>query len=145
MATSPSAHGAERLAVRLAAAVKALPRGAPTVPPALLHGRFYDGTPAVGALFTISGGQLGQHFCTASVVDSPVGDLVITAAHCLQGKQPGQVAFVPEYHRHQRALRHLDGHPGVRGRGLGLLRRTPTTTWPSWSSASRATPRRSRS
>ena len=101
VATSPSAHGAERLAVRLAAAVKALPRGAPTVPPALLHGRFYNGTPAVGALFTISGGQLGTHFCTASVVDSPVQDLVITAAHCLHGKQPGQVAFVPEYHRHQ--------------------------------------------
>ena len=100
MATSPSAHGAERLAVRLAAAVKALPRGAPTVPPALLHGRFYDGTPAVGALFTVSGGHLGSHFCTASVVNSPVKDLVITAAHCLQGKQPGQVAFVPQYHRH---------------------------------------------
>ena len=100
MATSPSAHGAERLAVRLAAAVKALPRGAPTVPPALLHGRFYDGTPAVGALFTVSGGHLGSHFCTASVVNSPVKDLVITAAHCLQGRQPGQVAFVPQYHRH---------------------------------------------
>jgi len=101
VAISPSAHGAERLAVRLAAAVKALPRGAPTVPPALLHGRFYNGTPAVGALFTVSGGRLGQHFCTASVVNSAVKDLVITAAHCLQGKQPGQVAFVPEYHRHQ--------------------------------------------
>jgi hypothetical protein len=100
VATSPGAHGAERLAVRLAAAVKALPRGAPTVPPALLHGRFYDGTPAVGALFTLSGAHLGQHFCTASVVDSPAGDLVIAAAHCLHGKQPGQVAFVPEYHRH---------------------------------------------
>jgi V8-like Glu-specific endopeptidase len=101
VATSPGAHGAERLAVRLAAAVKALPRGAPTVPPALLHGRFYNGTPAVGALFTISGGRLGQHFCTASVVNSAVKDLVITAAHCLQGKQPGQVAFVPDYHRQQ--------------------------------------------
>lgn len=100
MATSPSAHGAERLAVRLAAAVKALPRGAPTVPPALLHGRFYDGTPAVGALFTVSGGHLGSHFCTASVVNSPVKDLVIAAAHCLQGRQSGQVAFVPQYHRH---------------------------------------------
>ena len=100
VATSPSAHGAERLAVRLAAAVRALPRGAPTVPPALVHGRFYNGTPAVGALFTISGGRLGSHFCTASVVNSPVKDLVITAAHCLHGKQPGQVAFVPEYHRH---------------------------------------------
>lgn len=100
MATSPSARGAERLAVRLAAAVKALPRGAPTVPPALLHGRFYDGTPAVGALFTVSGGHLGSHFCTASVVNSPVKDLVIAAAHCLQGRQSGQVAFVPQYHRH---------------------------------------------
>jgi V8-like Glu-specific endopeptidase len=101
VATSPGAHGAERLAGRLAAAVKALPRGAPLVPPALLHGRFYNGTPAVGALFTVSGGRLGQHFCTASVVNSAVRDLVITAAHCLHGKQPGQVAFVPEYHRHQ--------------------------------------------
>jgi V8-like Glu-specific endopeptidase len=101
LAASPSTHGAERLAVRLAAAVRARPRGAPAVPPALLHGRFYDGTPAVGALFTVSGGRLGQHLCTASVVNSAVKDLVITAAHCLQGKQPGQVAFVPEYHRHQ--------------------------------------------
>ena len=100
VAISPGAQSAERLAVRLAAAVKALPRGAPTVPPALLHGRFYDGTPAVGALFTVSGGHLGQHFCTASVVNSRVRDLVITAAHCLHGKQPGQVAFVPGYHRH---------------------------------------------
>jgi V8-like Glu-specific endopeptidase len=101
VATSPSAHGAERLAVRLAAAVKALPRGAPIVPPALLHGRFNNGTPAVGALFTISGGHLGSHFCTASVVNSPVKDLVITAAHCLHGKQAGQVVFVPQYHRHR--------------------------------------------
>jgi V8-like Glu-specific endopeptidase len=101
VATSPSAHGAERFAGRLAAAVKALPRGAPTVPPALLHGRFYNGTPAVGALFTISGGHLGTHFCTASVVNSSVKDLVITAAHCLHGRHPGQVAFVPGYHRHR--------------------------------------------
>ena len=101
VAASPGAHGAERLAVRLAAAVQALPRGAPAVPPALRHGRFYNGTPAVGALFTISGGHLGSHFCTASVVNSPVKDLVITAAHCLHGKQPGQVAFVPGYHRHR--------------------------------------------
>lgn len=101
VAASPSAHGAERLAVRLAAAVTALPRGAPAIPPALLHGRFYNGTPAVGALFTISGGHLRSHFCTASVVNSSVKDLVITAAHCLHGKQPGQVAFVPGYHRHR--------------------------------------------
>jgi V8-like Glu-specific endopeptidase len=100
-AASPNAVGAEQLAVRLAAAVKSLPRKAPVVPPALLHGRFYNGTPAVGALFTTSSGHLGQHFCTGSVVASPAGDLVVTAAHCMQGKQAGNVAFVPEYHRSQ--------------------------------------------
>ena len=123
VATSPSAHGAERLAVRLAAAVTALPRGAPAVPPALLHGRFYNGTPAVGALFTINSGQLGQHFCTASVVASPVKDLVITAAHCLHGRQPGQVAFVPQVSPAPGALRHLDRRSGVRGRRLGIIRK----------------------
>src|ERR1700731_2819824 len=41
-----------------------------------------SGQPAVGALFTTSKGRLGQHFCTASVVDSPAGDLLMTAAHC---------------------------------------------------------------
>jgi V8-like Glu-specific endopeptidase len=98
VAASPNALGAERLAGRLAAAVKSLPRTAPVVPPALLHGKFYNGTPAVGALFSTSSGHLGQHFCTGSVVASPAGDLVITAAHCMQGKQPGDV---PEYHRSQ--------------------------------------------
>jgi V8-like Glu-specific endopeptidase len=61
-------------------------------------GQAFAGTPAVGALFTTSAGQLGQHFCTASVVDSPAGDLVITAAHCLTGTS-GTVAFVPGYDR----------------------------------------------
>jgi V8-like Glu-specific endopeptidase len=61
-------------------------------------GQAFGGTPAVGALFTTSAGQLGQHFCTASVVDSPAGDLVITAAHCVSGAQ-GTVDFVPGYDR----------------------------------------------
>jgi V8-like Glu-specific endopeptidase len=52
----------------------------------------------VGALFTTSAGQSGQHFCTASVVDSPAGDLVITAAHCVTGT-PGTIEFVPGYNR----------------------------------------------
>jgi V8-like Glu-specific endopeptidase len=61
-------------------------------------GQAFTGTPAVGALFTTSAGQPGQHFCTASVVDSPAGDLVITAAHCVTGVS-GTVAFVPGYDR----------------------------------------------
>jgi V8-like Glu-specific endopeptidase len=64
-------------------------------------GQAFAGTPAVGALFTTSAGQLGQHFCTASVVDSPAGDLVITAAHCVTGTS-GTIEFVPGYDRGSR-------------------------------------------
>ena len=59
-------------------------------------GQNFAGTPAVGALFTVSAGRLGSHFCTASVIHSPNGDLVITAAHCVSGTSVG-VAFVPGY------------------------------------------------
>ncbi len=55
-----------------------------------------SGTPAVGALFTSSNGKLGSHFCTASVVDSPHGDLAVTAAHCVTGIS-GTIVFVPGY------------------------------------------------
>jgi V8-like Glu-specific endopeptidase len=55
-------------------------------------------TTTIGALFTLSpSGQLESHFCTASVVDSPAGDLVLTAAHCMLNKTADQVAFVPDY------------------------------------------------
>lgn len=60
-------------------------------------GRDFAGTPAVGALFTTSKGKLGQHFCTASVVGGPGGDLVITAAHCVTGRSG--FVFVPGYDR----------------------------------------------
>lgn len=91
-------QGAAQLAAGLAAAVTSLSRQAPAAPPSLRDGRFFTGTPAVGALFFVSGGRLGSHFCTASVVDSPRRDLVITAAHCMTGVSPAQVAFVPGYH-----------------------------------------------
>jgi V8-like Glu-specific endopeptidase len=52
---------------------------------------------AVGALFSTSGGQLASHFCSASVVASPSGDLVLTAAHCVSGHQSGPIVFVPGY------------------------------------------------
>ena len=54
-----------------------------------------DGTPEVGALFASATAK--DHFCTASVVDSPAGDLLVTAAHCIRGTGEG-LAFVPEYH-----------------------------------------------
>ena len=64
-------------------------------------GSAFSGTPAVGALFIKSHGRLGRHFCTASVVHSPQGDLLITAAHCVDGLHPpqaGTVMFAPGYH-----------------------------------------------
>ncbi|WP_329339401.1 trypsin-like peptidase domain-containing protein [Streptomyces sp. NBC_01352] len=48
-------------------------------------------TARVGALFAA-----GRHFCTASVVDSPRRDLIVTAAHCLDGGS-GELEFVPGY------------------------------------------------
>jgi hypothetical protein len=71
--------------------------GAQSLAPRLqTRGVAFAGTPAVGALFTvISGGALGEHFCSASVVDSPARDLIVTAAHCAGGG--GQLAFVPGY------------------------------------------------
>jgi V8-like Glu-specific endopeptidase len=58
----------------------------------------YGQTSTVGALFTINGsGELENHFCTASVVDSPAGDLLVTAAHCMRNRTASQIAFVPDY------------------------------------------------
>jgi V8-like Glu-specific endopeptidase len=57
------------------------------------------GTPAAftGALF--EGGVQGSHFCTATVVQSPGRNLVVTAGHCLlAGKPTGKGAvFAPAY------------------------------------------------
>jgi len=90
--------GAVQVASRMANTAGPVPLRAPGAPSILTGGEPFDGTPAVGALFTLSGGKLVRHFCTASVVDSPHGDLVITAAHCVTGKSPSQIAFVPAYH-----------------------------------------------
>jgi V8-like Glu-specific endopeptidase len=95
---TPTASGAVRLASQLADAATTLSVRATDAPATLAGGRAFKGTPAVGALFMISGGELGRHFCSASVVDSTAGDLVITAAHCVTRMAPGQIAFVPGYH-----------------------------------------------
>jgi V8-like Glu-specific endopeptidase len=53
----------------------------------------------VGALFEHDAG--GNHFCTASVVASPGRDLLITAAHCINGGKNGgyrqDIVFIPGY------------------------------------------------
>ena len=53
----------------------------------------------VGALFAHDAS--GNHFCTASVVASPGHDLLITAAHCIDGGKGGgynsDIVFIPGY------------------------------------------------
>jgi len=94
---SPAAHGAARLAYRLAAEASTLSWQAPPARPAAMSASPFEGTAEVGALFQVTPGGLGRHFCTATVVASPVKDLVITAAHCVYGQRPGNLAFVPGY------------------------------------------------
>jgi hypothetical protein len=53
------------------------------------------GVPEVGVLFTNASST--KHSCTASVVPSPRGDVLITAAHCVSGTGKGMV-FAPGYH-----------------------------------------------
>ena len=89
---TPAAGAAGDIATGFARAVRQLVSGSQT-------GRSFSGTPAVGPLFTWSAGKLGRHFCTGSVVSSPQGDLVVTAAHCVSGLPDSSMAFVPGYNR----------------------------------------------
>jgi hypothetical protein len=81
------------IAIVVAAVAILVPSGGERVAPTAAP---FDGIPQVGALFR-DGSDTGVPFCTASVVDSPKGDLLATAAHCLSGPPDGWV-FVPMYH-----------------------------------------------
>ncbi len=91
------------LALAAIAAVVATSLSLAAAPSMPISTAAYGQKSTVGALFSrTASGQLSRHFCTASVVDSPAGDLVITAAHCVSGLAPSQVAFVPDYSHGQR-------------------------------------------
>jgi V8-like Glu-specific endopeptidase len=55
-----------------------------------------SGARQIGALY--ADGSTEHHDCTASVVDSPGGNTLITAAHCVSGSGSGMV-FIPGEHR----------------------------------------------
>ncbi len=58
----------------------------------------YDGSGAVGALVIMNrNGTVNRAFCTASVVSSPAGNLILTSAHCLGRVPVSAMAFVPGY------------------------------------------------
>ncbi|WP_198539971.1 hypothetical protein [Streptomyces sp. CT34] len=63
---------------------------APQLAPTARH---FDGIPSVGVLFSVDG-EAREHHCTASVVHSPHGNLLLTAGHCNPG---ARAAFVPQY------------------------------------------------
>jgi Trypsin len=56
----------------------------------------FNGTPTVGALF-MPGAYPSFHTCTASVIRSTSRDVIMTAAHCIEGSGKGYV-FAPGYH-----------------------------------------------
>jgi V8-like Glu-specific endopeptidase len=74
----------------------------PGPPPGTSTGASFGGIPTVGALFFTTGAAESAHFCTASVVSSPAGNLLLTAAHCVGNAS--SIVFVPEYHDGQAPL-----------------------------------------
>jgi V8-like Glu-specific endopeptidase len=81
------------IVVSLAAAL--IPAVASAKPPAgTPRSKAFAGTPTVGALFGSAGSK--KHFCTASVVASPAGDVLMTAAHCISGSAKG-MSFAPGF------------------------------------------------
>ncbi|MEV5375203.1 FG-GAP-like repeat-containing protein [Streptomyces nondiastaticus] len=62
------------------------------------QGTYGDGIPMVGTFF--SSDPTGTTYCTASVVQSPGRNLVLTAGHCAQGLAGRtQQIFVPQYRK----------------------------------------------
>jgi hypothetical protein len=85
------------LALGLLAAAIVVPNalGASSAPPGTRTAKVFHGTPTVGPLF--GSAVSTQHFCTASVVESPRGDVLLTAAHCVFGAATGW-SFAPGFH-----------------------------------------------
>ncbi|WP_175409578.1 serine protease [Streptomyces sp. TRM64462] len=87
------------------------PGGTAGAPSAAPSAEEFDALPSVGVLR-----DGDDHWCTASVVDSPRGDVVATAAHCVDGYTDGD----------EDALRGLRFVPGFHGAGGGTA---PYGTW----------------
>ncbi|MCM3847016.1 serine protease [Pseudonocardia sp. DR1-2] len=90
--TPPQVATAAAATAAAAAGTGAVPAGPATVVPVATGPSVPavtapDGTPvarpATGALFDGPAEDPGDHFCSASVVESATGDLVVTAAHCV--------------------------------------------------------------
>jgi V8-like Glu-specific endopeptidase len=93
---SGAAQGTSYWTVSHLLAARAWQAGGTTASP---NARTARKAPRVGALFLRE--SSGNHFCTASVVSSPGRDLLITAAHCINGGNGSgyrsDIVFVPGY------------------------------------------------
>ncbi|MEU7579794.1 trypsin-like serine protease [Streptomyces sp. NPDC041068] len=65
----------------------------------------YEGSKTIGVLYFVDKG-MKAHSCTASVVHSPKGNLILTAAHCGPGSKH---AFVPQYRTGRTAAQQPNG------------------------------------
>jgi V8-like Glu-specific endopeptidase len=69
------------------------PRSAPGAGPS---STYFPGLPTVGRMYMQT--KSGYYFCTASVINSPHRDIVLTAGHCMDTKAgAGSMAFVPQW------------------------------------------------
>ncbi|MEU8976388.1 trypsin-like serine protease, partial [Streptomyces monashensis] len=56
----------------------------------------FGGLPMVGRMYMQT--SSGSYFCTASVINSPHHNIVLTAGHCMDGRAGGgSLAFVPQW------------------------------------------------
>ena len=96
---NPAGSGSGAAAANQAAA---LASGSPMTVSNPLSGAAFDGVPQVGAIFSTTDGSISGegHYCTGSVVNSPQGDIIVTAAHCVYDSSGvyTDIAFVPGYH-----------------------------------------------
>ena len=68
----------------------------PAAPVETMSATPFDGTPRIGPLF--ASGTDSAHGCTASVLASATRDLILTAAHCINGTGAG-MQFAPGYNQ----------------------------------------------
>ncbi|GAA3263538.1 trypsin-like serine peptidase [Streptomyces lavendulae] len=104
LADEAAASALERLTEPAGAgeSARVLAQAAPAAPPWRrsdpLEARTAPAEPAIGALFSPGPDWDSDHHCSASVVHSPGGDLIATAAHCVYaGGFRTNLAFVPGY------------------------------------------------
>ncbi|MEZ0064060.1 hypothetical protein ABIA32_000038 [Streptacidiphilus sp. MAP12-20] len=62
--------------------------------PNMAYSYHFAGVPATGVIFFASNNDPSTHYCTASVVNSAHGNLLVLAAHCNPGNW---MAYVPDY------------------------------------------------